>query len=169
MMAWFASNWTLVWPLVRAAIPLPICVWIGWRTMCSPVRPCWTMVAALAFWLLPPANWVQVITVGVDIDEQAVIATRYNAQVNQVEVEGLLPDAMPAGQTDLVVASILANPLRMLAPMLANRVKPGGHLILSGIYDWQAEEMIEVYAAYLPLSVWQMRDGWVCLAGQRPF
>ncbi|GHC48546.1 ribosomal protein L11 methyltransferase [Alcaligenes pakistanensis] len=108
-------------------------------------------------------------TVGVDIDEQAVIATRYNAQVNQVEVEGLLPDAMPAGQTDLVVANILANPLRMLAPMLANRVKPGGHLILSGIYDWQAEEMIEVYAAYLPLSVWQMRDGWVCLAGQRPF
>ncbi|MBX6965144.1 50S ribosomal protein L11 methyltransferase [Alcaligenes faecalis] len=107
-------------------------------------------------------------TVGVDIDEQAVIATRYNAQVNQVEVEGLLPDAMPAGQTDLVVANILANPLRMLAPMLANRVKPGGHLILSGIYDWQAEEMIEVYSSYLPMSVWQERDGWVCLAGQRP-
>lgn len=107
-------------------------------------------------------------TLGVDIDEQAVISTRYNAQVNQVDVQGMLPDAMPEGQTDLVVANILANPLRMLAPMLANRVKPGGHLVLSGIYDWQAEEMIEVYAPYLPLAVWQMRDGWICLAGQRP-
>ncbi|MGE8548708.1 MAG: 50S ribosomal protein L11 methyltransferase [Alcaligenes sp.] len=106
-------------------------------------------------------------TVGVDIDEQAVISTRYNAQVNQVDVQGLLPDEMPPGQTDLVVANILANPLRMLAPMLANRVKPGGHLVLSGIYDWQAEEMIAVYSPYLPLSVWQARDGWVCLAGQR--
>lgn len=106
-------------------------------------------------------------TVGVDIDEQAVISTRYNAQVNQVDVQGLLPDEMPPGQTDLVVANILANPLRMLAPMLANRVKPGGHLVLSGIYDWQAEEMIAVYSLYLPLSVWQARDGWVCLAGQR--
>ncbi|WP_341667709.1 50S ribosomal protein L11 methyltransferase [Alcaligenes sp. SDU_A2] len=107
-------------------------------------------------------------TLGVDIDEQAVISTRYNAQVNQVQVQGLLPDQMPAGQTDLVVANILANPLRMLAPMLANRVKPGGHLVLSGIYDWQADEMIAVYSPYLPLTVWQIRDGWVCLAGQRP-
>ncbi|HRL22506.1 MAG TPA: 50S ribosomal protein L11 methyltransferase [Alcaligenes sp.] len=107
-------------------------------------------------------------TLGVDIDEQAVISTRYNAQVNQVQVQGLLPDQMPAGQTDLVVANILANPLRMLAPMLANRVKPGGHLVLSGIYDWQADEMIAVYSPYLPLKVWQIRDGWVCLAGQRP-
>lgn len=107
-------------------------------------------------------------TMGTDIDVQAVNSTRYNAQVNNVDVEAYLPDELPAGESDVVVANILSNPLKVLAPMLANRVRPGGYLVLSGIFEWQAQEMIDVYAPFLPLQVWREREGWVCLAGRRP-
>src|SRR5690606_22833480 len=60
----------------------------------------------------------------VDIDEQAVQSTRDNAANNHVEVHACLPDDLGAGQFDVVVANILSNPLKVLAPMLANRVSP---------------------------------------------
>jgi ribosomal protein L11 methyltransferase len=103
----------------------------------------------------------------VDIDEQAIQATIYNAKVNRVELEGMLPDALQEGQVDVVVANILSNPLKVLAPMLANRVAPGGWLALSGVLERQADEVAQAYAPWLDLSVWQARDGWVCLHGQR--
>lgn len=103
----------------------------------------------------------------VDIDEQAVDSTRYNAQVNQVVLEAMLPDALAAGQTELVVANILSNPLKVLAPMLSNRVAPGGRLALSGVLERQADEVARAYAPWLALSVWRARDGWVCLHGRR--
>jgi ribosomal protein L11 methyltransferase len=103
----------------------------------------------------------------VDIDEQAVDSTRYNAQVNQVVLEAMLPDALAAGQTELVVANILSNPLKVLAPMLSNRVAPGGRLALSGVLERQADEVAQAYAPWLALRVWRARDGWVCLHGRR--
>lgn len=106
-------------------------------------------------------------TQAVDIDEQAVQSTRYNAEVNRVEVQAMLPDALPAGQSQLVVANILSNPLKVLAPMLANRVVPGGHLILSGVLERQALEVAGAYAPWIAMSVWRSREGWVCLHGQR--
>jgi ribosomal protein L11 methyltransferase len=106
-------------------------------------------------------------TQAVDIDEQAVQSTRYNAEVNRVEVQAMLPDALPAGQTQLVVANILSNPLKVLAPMLANRVLPGGHLVLSGVLERQADEVAEAYAPWIAMQVWRVREGWVCLHGQR--
>jgi len=106
--------------------------------------------------------------VGVDIDEQAVQSARDNAQANRVSLESLLPDGLRDGLFDVVVANILSNPLKVLAPMLAGRVRSGGQLILSGVLQRQAEEVIAAYAHWLPMSVWQARDGWVCLAGQKP-
>jgi|SRR5690606_13444752 len=106
-------------------------------------------------------------TLAVDIDEQAVQSTRYNAQVNGVTLEAMLPDALPEGQHQLVVANILSNPLKMLAPMLSNRVLPGGHLVLSGVLERQAQEVAQAYAPWIAMSVWQAREGWVCLHGQR--
>lgn len=103
----------------------------------------------------------------VDIDEQAVLSTRYNAQINQVELQALLPDELPAGQVQLVVANILSNPLKVLAPMLSGRVQPGGRLVLSGVLERQADEVAQAYAPWLSMSVWRARDGWVCLHGQR--
>jgi len=102
----------------------------------------------------------------VDIDPQAVTATRENAQANGVALAALLPDALPPGTFDVVVANILSNPLKMLAPMLAARVADGGHLVLSGVLARQADEVAAAYAPWLALSVWREADGWVCLSGQ---
>lgn len=103
----------------------------------------------------------------VDIDEQAVQSTRYNARVNQVELDALLPDDLPAGQAQLVLANILSNPLKVLAPMLSHRVLPGGRLVLSGILERQAQDVAQAYAPWLAMEVWRAREGWVCLHGQR--
>ncbi|WP_397473569.1 50S ribosomal protein L11 methyltransferase [Pusillimonas sp.] len=106
-------------------------------------------------------------TIGVDIDEQAVKATEYNAQVNHSDLRAMLPDALPGGQFQVVVANILSNPLKVLAPMLANRVAPGGSLVLSGVLERQADEVAGAYASWLDMSVWRAREGWVCLSGRR--
>lgn len=105
--------------------------------------------------------------IGVDIDKQAVESAKYNARVNRVAIDFLLPGDLLSGQFDVVVANILSNPLKMMAPMLSARVKDGGHLILSGILEWQADEVAAVYEPYIKLEVWRDREGWVCLHGQK--
>jgi len=106
-------------------------------------------------------------TLAVDIDEQAVMSTRDNARVNGVELEAMLPDALPAGTSDIVVANILSNPLKVLAPMLSARVAAGGSLVLSGVLARQADEVAAAYSPWITLSVWRERDGWVCLHGRK--
>lgn len=103
----------------------------------------------------------------VDIDKQAVESTRYNAQVNGTQLQAMLPEGLPAGQSQVVVANILSSPLKVLAPMLAGRVLPGGHLVLSGVLEWQADELIKAYAPWIKLSVWRSRDVWVCMHGTK--
>ncbi|TEA79086.1 50S ribosomal protein L11 methyltransferase [Allopusillimonas ginsengisoli] len=103
----------------------------------------------------------------VDIDEQAVQSTRYNAEVNGAQVLAMLPDDLSEGQFQVVVANILSNPLKVLAPMLSTRVAPGGHLVLSGVLERQAQEVAQAYAPWLDMAVWQAMDGWVCLHGRR--
>ena len=107
-------------------------------------------------------------TLAVDIDPQAVQSTLDNAEINQVELTAMLPDGLPDGSFQVVVANILSNPLKVLAPMLAGRVAPGGHLVLSGVLERQAEEVAAAYAPWLAMSVWRAREGWVCLHGRRP-
>ena len=107
-------------------------------------------------------------TVGVDIDPNAVEASRYNAERNHVDAAFALPDDAPEGTFDLVVANILSNPLKLMAAMLCARVRPGGRLILSGVLERQAEEVAAAYASAIPLTVWRARDGWVCLHGVKP-
>lgn len=106
-------------------------------------------------------------TDAVDVDEQAVLSTRANAQNNQVAVNAMLPDQLTDGQYDVVVANILSNPLKILAPMLCARLKPGGRLVLAGIFEWQTAEMQDAYADYLPLQAWRDREGWICLVGHK--
>ena len=103
----------------------------------------------------------------VDIDEQAVQSSADNARVNKVQIAAMLPDGLAPGQYQVVVANILSNPLKVLAPMLCGRVQPGGYLVLSGVLERQALEVTEAYAAWIPMSVWKAQDGWVCLAGQK--
>jgi ribosomal protein L11 methyltransferase len=105
---------------------------------------------------------------GVDIDPQAVLAAVANAERNAVSAHFADSQQPIAGQFDLVVANILANPLKALAPAICGHVRPGGRLALSGILAEQADELIAIYADWLPLTVADTREGWVCLAGQKP-
>ncbi|MCW3498972.1 50S ribosomal protein L11 methyltransferase [Burkholderia cenocepacia] len=105
--------------------------------------------------------------IGIDIDPQAVESARQNSERNRAEVTYGLPDACPDGEFDIVVANILSNPLKLMASMLASKVKPGGRIALSGVLARQADEVAAVYARYVDISVWREHEGWVCLAGTR--
>ncbi len=105
--------------------------------------------------------------VGVDIDLQAISAATNNAERNELSARFANSTEKLEGQFDIVVANILSNPLRALAPALCAHVRPGGQLVLSGILAEQAEELIEVYATHLGLGVAAVREGWVCLAGTK--
>ena len=103
--------------------------------------------------------------VGVDIDKQAIRASHDNAAQNQVNIEVYLPDEQPEGQFDMVVANILANPLRMLGQMLAGRVKTDGQIVLSGILAEQVEEISALYQQWFDMKPATIQDGWACLFG----
>ena len=106
--------------------------------------------------------------VGTDVDPPAIAASRANAHANEIEATFVLPDGLrDAGPEtfDIVVANILANPLVLLAPALARRVRPGGRIVLSGILAAQAEEVAAAYTRWFNIRVWQQEDEWVALAG----
>ncbi len=104
---------------------------------------------------------------GVDIDEKAVDAARDNATRNGVNIEAALSTQAVEGQYDLVVANILTNPLRVLAPALCALVAPGGRIALSGILESQTDQVIEAYAPWISLHVGKLREGWARLEGVR--
>lgn len=102
----------------------------------------------------------------VDIDNAAVQSTLMNAQANQVTLRAGLPEtATEVYQT--VLANILANPLKVLAPLLWSRVGPTGSLVLAGILERQADELREAYAPYCRLDVTDSEDGWICMSARR--
>jgi len=105
----------------------------------------------------------------VDIDPSAVEATQANALANGVRLHAGLPDTIPAGRSyPLVLANILATPLKLLAPLLAAHVAPGGHLVLAGILARQAAELQAAYAPHgLDLTVSDTEDGWILMTAQR--
>jgi ribosomal protein L11 methyltransferase len=105
--------------------------------------------------------------VGTDVDPQAIRAGDANALANGVSARFVLPNALGTGTFDVVVANILANPLVLLAPALAARVRPGGSIALSGILEPQAADVIAAYARWFTLGTWRSREGWVLLAGTR--
>ncbi len=104
---------------------------------------------------------------GVDIDNLAVEAARYNAAQNNVSVQFADVETPLNVVVDILVANILANPLRVLAPLLAAHTKPGGALVLAGILDPQADEIIGIYREWFDLAVWKSEEGWACIAGRR--
>ncbi|KZE30059.1 [LSU ribosomal protein L11P]-lysine N-methyltransferase [Crenobacter luteus] len=105
--------------------------------------------------------------VGVDIDPQAVKSSRDNAAQNGVVAEFFLPDDAPAIQADVVLANILANPLRLLGELLAGHVKPGGKIVLSGILADQAAELSGIYSAWFDMDPPVFDEGWTRLTGTR--
>ncbi|MEI7311132.1 50S ribosomal protein L11 methyltransferase [Pectobacterium carotovorum] len=108
--------------------------------------------------------------IGIDIDPQAIQASRDNAQRNGVSerLELYLPKDQPADlSADVVVANILAGPLRELAPLISDLPKAGGHLGLSGVLATQAEGVAEAYADKFTLDPVAEREEWCRITGQR--
>ncbi|MGB7988217.1 MAG: 50S ribosomal protein L11 methyltransferase [Candidatus Methylophosphatis roskildensis] len=100
----------------------------------------------------------------VDIDQAAVDSARANALANGVHLRTGLPD-LASGKYDLVLCNILASPLKVLAPLLTSRVAPGGWLVLAGILERQAEDLMHAYAPYAKLEVTDSDEGWVLMTG----
>lgn len=104
---------------------------------------------------------------GVDIDAQAVLSSRYNAERNHVIVEFSNADAAPPEPADVILANILSNPLKALAPLLASLTLPGGTLVLSGILVPQAADVAVAYRSWFDIGPPAIDDGWVRLSGTR--
>ena len=98
---------------------------------------------------------------GVDIDPQAIESSLANASNNQVEINFTTPDKLSLSKYDIVVANILSNPLRMLAPALA--ALTADKLILSGILQSQSAELAAIYRQWFTVTEAKEMDGWVLL------
>jgi ribosomal protein L11 methyltransferase len=105
----------------------------------------------------------------VDIDPAAVRSTGDNASANGVTLNPGLPE-LAEGEYGLVLANILATPLKLLAPLLAGHVAPGGWLVLAGLLERQEADIAAAYAACTPaieLTVADREDGWILMTGRR--
>jgi ribosomal protein L11 methyltransferase len=105
--------------------------------------------------------------IAVDIDPQALQATRENAHRNDCDPGVLHPDELADHSADLVLANILANPLIELAQDLSRRVHTGGQLVMTGILAEQAGEVMAAYAEWFVFADPVYRDEWVLLEGTR--
>jgi len=104
---------------------------------------------------------------GVDVDPLALEAARYNSRRNHVQLDTRDASSELPSDADITVANILANPLRMLAPLLATHTRIGGLVALSGILADQAQSVIDAYEPWMELSTAEAEAGWVLLAGRR--
>lgn len=103
----------------------------------------------------------------VDIDPAAITSSRDNAAANGVTLNPGLPE-LARGEYPLVIANILAQPLKLLAPLLCSHVASGGDLILAGILSRQADELKGAYAPWLALEVSDEEEGWILMTAHRP-
>ncbi len=106
--------------------------------------------------------------IGIDIDPQALASTQANATQNAVQVQVRHSSEPTPSPADVVIANILSSPLKLLAPLLMELVRPGGWLVLSGVLERQIDEVAAAYAPRLPVTAMQCLDGWACLVGAHP-
>jgi ribosomal protein L11 methyltransferase len=181
---WIVPSWHEVPPAAAKLIRLDPGLAFGTGTH-PTTRMCLGWIAQHAQAL--SGNWTRVLDYGcgsgilaigaalhgahgidaVDIDPAAVEATRANAQANNVTLNAGLAEAA-AGEYPLVLANILATPLKLLAPLLCAHVQAGGHLVLAGILARQADELKQAYSPWCELDVDAEEDGWILMTARRP-
>ncbi|MFQ3196025.1 MAG: ribosomal protein L11 methyltransferase [Colwellia sp.] len=107
--------------------------------------------------------------IGIDIDPQALQASKANAERNGIEdrLALFLPKDQPNLKADVVVANILAGPLRELAPTIIEFVAPNGQLALSGVLEEQANELQNIYGQWCEMDAIAVQDEWVRLSGKK--
>ena len=180
---WIVPTWHTVPPSAQRVIRLDPGLAFGTGTH-PTTRMCLRWIARHA--PARAASWTRVLDYGcgsgvlaiaaalhgasgidaVDIDPVAVAAARLNARANGTHLQCGAPD-LAHDEYPLVLANILATPLRVLAPLLCQRVASGGHLVLAGILERQADELQRAYAPWLPLAVDDRDDGWILMTAQR--
>jgi ribosomal protein L11 methyltransferase len=106
-------------------------------------------------------------TDAVDIDPAAVSSTQINAAANHVSLNAGLPD-LAQGTYQVVLANILATPLKVLAPLLCGHLAPGASLVLAGILSRQADELKDAYAPHVRLDVADEQEGWILMTATAP-
>jgi ribosomal protein L11 methyltransferase len=104
---------------------------------------------------------------GTDIDPKAVETALANARVNRVALRAAAPEALPAGVYDVVVSNILAQPLIVLAPVLAARTAGAGRIALAGILESQAAELAAAYAPWFHATIEERCEDWALVTGVR--
>lgn len=103
-----------------------------------------------------------------DIDPQALLAARENAEANGVTAQlAICPDAEWLPTADVVVANILSEPLKQLAPRFARLLGPGGQVLLAGLMQSEASSVTDVYGAWFDMRTFGCREGWTALLGRR--
>jgi ribosomal protein L11 methyltransferase len=105
------------------------------------------------------------LAVGVDVDPQAIASGSQNAHQNRVGMRFFMPDEAPRASYDIVVANILTNPLKLLAPLLAECSR--SRIVLSGILERQAEEVLHIYERWFDMEEPVFSEGWARLAGKK--
>lgn len=105
----------------------------------------------------------------VDNDPQALLATRQNAERNQIQdkIEVYTPESVPSLEADIMLANILAGPLVSLSARLSGFTKPGGNIVLSGILKEQAQEVSDAYANGFQMLPAVIDGDWVRLTGTK--
>ena len=105
------------------------------------------------------------IVKGVDIDPQAIIASKENGAINQCNIQWLNTDKNFKFQADLVIANILSSALSVLAPLLASYCSPKGKIALSGILESQESQIKKIYSPWFKFEKTLKNGGWICLSG----
>ena len=108
--------------------------------------------------------------IGIDIDPQAIQASHDNAERNGVagQIELYLPADQPQDvEADVVVANILAGPLRELAPLIAGHGKAGSLMALSGVLESQAPELETIYGQWFDMDPTAVKEEWCRLSGRK--
>lgn len=107
--------------------------------------------------------------IGIDIDPQALLATMDNATRNGVEnrLGVFLPADQPELKADIVIANILAAPLKELSDVISNYCAKDGWLVMSGILVEQADAVIEHYSKEFIFQAVEIEGEWVRLSAQK--
>jgi ribosomal protein L11 methyltransferase len=128
-------------------------------------RACWTTAAARASWPSARPAWrARTSTRSTSTRRRWRPPCQCAGQRRALRAG--LPDKA-SGTYPLVLANILATPLKLLAPLLCGHVAPGGHLVLAGILERQADELKAAYAPWLALEVADTEDGWILMTDLR--
>lgn len=138
---------------------------LAWLTQQTPLGDvldygCGSGILAIAAEKLGAKN-----VVGVDIDDQAIIASRFNAEQNKTDIAFFDANEFGNQTFDIIVANILSSALMVLAPALAKYCKAGGKIALSGILEEQTDALVARYAEWFTMDAPIQKDAWILLTG----